>query len=409
MSYRLGILVSHPVQYLAPWFRYLAERMDVQVFYAYRQTPAGQSAAGFGVEFSWDIPLLTGYPWRWLTNVARRPSLQTFSGCDTPEIYEIVRRERFDAFMVFGWNWKAALQTVFACWRRHIPVLMRGDSQLITPRSRMRLALKHGPYRWFLPRLEAHLCVGQRNRDYLRHYGVADRQIFFVPHCVDTNFFSIGAHQAESDQVPKAIRARLGIPQDAFVFLFVGKMIARKRPGDFLEACRRIGELPQDRPIHGLLVGDGVLRQSLEANAYSRTDRLHFAGFQNQRELPAFYRAADALVLPSEGNETWGLVVNEAFACGLPAVVSDACGCAPDLIDAGKTGEIFSLGNIAQLSERMLAVKALAEGQPAPMRAALAEKTRRYSMAAAAAGLGRALISVTAQPFSSHDRGKASL
>src|SRR2546428_11987966 len=86
MSYRLGVLLSHPIQYYAPWFRYLAGRLDIEVFYAHRQDAAGQSAAGFGVQFEWDTPLLEGYPYRWLTNVARHPGVGSFAGCDTPEV-----------------------------------------------------------------------------------------------------------------------------------------------------------------------------------------------------------------------------------------------------------------------------------------------------------------------------------
>ncbi|WP_425507198.1 glycosyltransferase family 4 protein [Thermomonas carbonis] len=77
---------------------------------------------------------------------------------------------------------------------------------------------------------------------------------------------------------------------------------------------------------------------------------MHFAGFLNQSEITAAYAAADCLVLPSDHGETWGLVVNEAMACGLPALVSDQVGCAVDLIVAGHTGDVFPCGDVAALS-----------------------------------------------------------
>src|SRR5687768_586152 len=135
---RFGILVSHPIQYHSVWFRHLARRHDVEVFYCHRQAPSDQANAGFGVEFEWDVPLLDGYPHRWLANVARRPEVGSFYGCDCPEIYEIVRTGGFSAFLVFGWNRKASWQAVRACWKVGVPVFMRGDSQLETPRSRLR-------------------------------------------------------------------------------------------------------------------------------------------------------------------------------------------------------------------------------------------------------------------------------
>ena len=58
---RLGILVSHPIQYYSPWFRALAQRLDLEVFYAYKGSPGQQADAGFGVPFEWDIDLLSGY------------------------------------------------------------------------------------------------------------------------------------------------------------------------------------------------------------------------------------------------------------------------------------------------------------------------------------------------------------
>ena len=84
-----------------------------------------------------------------------------------------------------------------------------------------------------------------------------------------------------------------------------------------------------------------------------------FAGFLNQGEIPAAYAACDALVLPSDYGETWGLVVNEAMACGVPAVVSDAVGCGPDLVEEGQTGMIFPLGDIPALARAIEAVLAV--------------------------------------------------
>ena len=81
-----------------------------------------------------------------------------------------------------------------------------------------------------------------------------------------------------------------------------------------------------------------------------------FDGFLNQREIGVGFAAADALVLPSNGAETWGLVVNEAMAAGLPALVSQAAGCAPDLVVHGETGFTFPCGDVGALARLMLKV-----------------------------------------------------
>lgn len=395
MSYRLGVLVSHPIQYYAPWFRQLSKHIEIEIFYAHRQDGRGQSAAGFGVEFEWDIPLLEGYPYRWLTNVARRPSLRSFGGLDTPEIYSIIRKDRFDALLVFGWNRKCALQAVRACRRAGVPVLMRGDSQLRAKRSLAKAMIKYVPYRWFLPRLDAHLYVGQRNKAYLQHYGVPDERLFFVPHFVNDRFFASAAQEAKLSGKSAGLRKELGIPEEAFVFLFVGKLISKKRPADFVRACLKIFDLPQGSNVRAVIVGSGPLRDSLESLARPQAARFHFTGFRNQTQLPELYQMSDALVLPSDGEETWGLVVNEAAACGLPAVVSEEVGCAPDLIKEGQTGYTFPVADISMLTRRMVALKLLCEREPTSVKKALAEKVACYSMARATKGLEAALGAVT--------------
>ena len=81
---------------------------------------------------------------------------------------------------------------------------------------------------------------------------------------------------------------------------------------------------------------------------------VHFSGFMNQTELPAYYAASDIFVLPSGAGETWGLVVNEAMAAGLPVIASDMVGCVPDLIRHGRNGYVFPAGDVGELA-RVLA------------------------------------------------------
>ena len=98
------------------------------------------------------------------------------------------------------------------------------------------------------------------------------------------------------------------------------------------------------------MAGSGELEAHVEAAAAASGVPLHLLGFRNQTEMPAAYAAADCLVLPSDGRETWGLVANEALACGRPIIVSDACGCAPDLGCDGRAGRTFPMGDTEALA-----------------------------------------------------------
>lgn len=387
------MVASHPIQYQAPWFRALARDLDLQVFFCHRQTPQGQADAGFGQPFDWDVPLLDGYAFEWLPNRSTSPGVETYGGCDTPDIAGRLAAGRFDACLVNGWYLKSYVQAIRAGWRLGIPVLVRGDSQLRGPRSLLRSTAKYLPYRWFLRRVDAHLYVGRANREYLEHYGVRPSQLFFVPHFVDNERFTARADTARRSGEAAALRARWQAPDGTPVFLFAGKLIEKKRPGDFLSA---IGAL--QRPgsqVRGVFVGSGPLEAMLRQRAVDESLPIHFMGFQNQSAIAACYAAADCLVLPSDGRETWGLVVNEAMAAGLPAIVSDEVGCAPDLVIDGRTGFTFPVGDVEALTERMGAMSRTLSADRPGLTAAVAGRIAEYSCAAAVRGTLAAVAAVT--------------
>ena len=147
--------------------------------------------------------------------------------------------------------------------------------------------------------------------------------------------------KTKAAQARKDIRAAFEIPETDFVILFVGRLFERKRPLDVL-ALSEI--LAANKKVQTIIVGNGPMEEELTAKA-KENPRIHMAGFRNQEEMRGFYFACDLLVVPSE-YETWGLVVNEAFACGLPAAVTDTCGSAEDLVVNGVTGLVFPVGKI---------------------------------------------------------------
>lgn len=374
---RIAILTSHPIQYQAPWFRELATHVELKVYFAHKPDAAAQGK-GFGISITWDVDLLSGYDYEFLTNIATNPSTSKFFGCDTPEIASLIREKRFDAVIVCGWQLKSFWQAVLACNESRVPVLVRGDSQLSTPRSTVKKLVKLFIYRQMLKRFDGFLTVGERNADYLRYYGVKDTKLFSAPHFIDNEWFSEKATEAQVDVT--SLRDDWNARERDLVILFVGKLIPEKGIDDLLTAYASIQPQGGFRMV---VIGSGVLEESLVTRASEFDPSILFVGFKNQSELPIFYAAADVLVLPSV-SETWGLVVNEAMACGTPAIVSDACGCAPDLIDEG-TGFSFPVGNISALAEclnQMAQLKKVEHNwQPA-----LSQKLLQYSVEACVKG-----------------------
>jgi glycosyltransferase involved in cell wall biosynthesis len=346
---KLGILTTHPIQYQVPWFRLLAQTTGIDLTVFYCQIPdARQQGDGFGVDFQWDLPLLEGYSHRVLRNVARQPSLTRFNGCDTPEIRAIVGREGFDAFIVNGWVVRSCLQTLFACRLAGVPCLVRGESNTLRRRP-LQVRLLH---RLLLRQYAACLAIGQGNREFYRRNGVPEDRLFWTPYGVDNDRFAAGAAAFAGDRA--AWRRKWAVPEDACVFLFSGKLIPKKRPEDVLRALTLCGDpAAPGQGVHLLMVGEG---ECMEACRRFFTDHrlpVSFAGFLNQSEMPAAYAASDGLVLPSDEGETWGLVVNEAMACGLPAIVSNGVGCQADLVQDGQTGFVYPCADTAALGRAM--------------------------------------------------------
>lgn len=343
---RLAILASHPVQYYAPLFRALAKRLDLTVFYAHDANANDQARAGFGIGFEWDVDLLSGYKHSFLVNVAHNPGLDRFGGVDTPEIRTRLQEGRFDVLLVMGWYQKSFIQGLIAAKRLGVPVMVRGDSHLDTPRNFLKVFAKRIVYPLFLRSFDAALVVGKRNRTYWEHYGYPKNRIFEAPHCVDNAFFAGRATPEER----KSLRESLGVKPETKLALLAGKLIPLKRPFDVIDAIAINRATGYNLEL--LIAGSGPLEDEVRERGKQKGVPIHFLGFYNQTEMPQAYAAADTLVMCSE-SETWGLVVNEALASGTPAIIADSVGCAPDLADLFGCNAVFQMGNVSELAEKL--------------------------------------------------------
>ncbi len=325
----LKILASHPVPYHVPVFRSLvAQGLSIDVGYYHHGAAERRFwGPGFGLEFAWDVDLLSGYPHRFFYDGP---------ACYSPREQIVVARRCLpwalqDArcpLLLMGWF----AEVVWLVWLLRVmsdaPILLLAETNRLSfqaaPKPWSRVAL----LRTLLSNTSAVLWIGNRNRSFMAEMGVPEAKLFSAPYSVDNDRLSIQKKQLSPRRLE--LRRCYGLDPDRPAFLFCGKLIPKKRPLELLEAYLASGLKDRAQLIY---VGDGTLRDRIKQRASEAAARhVHLLGFFNQSEMPRAYAIADVLCLPSDARETWGLVVNEALACGLPVIVSDACGCAPDLM-----------------------------------------------------------------------------
>lgn len=322
--YKLAILTSHPIQYQAPLFKKISECPEIDLT-VYFKKKMGVTASYHDKEFKkmvkWDVPLLEGYSFKFLSApFDLMIELQTFS---------------YDAMMLYGWNsWTNIFAYTLARLKK-IKILMYGENPMNQEKKKSGLLqiIKKTILRFLFGHASAILFIGKENRKFYEWLGVSERKLFYMPYAVDNDRW-----RSELKKLRKHSREKP-------VILFVGKLIAKKRPLDLIRAFA-----PFDEMGELVMVGEGELRKKLEL--YVRCEgiqNVRFAGFVSQKNLPEYYGGSDIFVLPSGIGETWGLVVNEAMNFSLPVIVSDFAGCAEDLVIHGKNGFVYSTGNVEEL------------------------------------------------------------
>ena len=340
---KLAIVTTHPIQYNAPLFQLMAKEpgVDIRVFYTWSQSQGGAKYDHkFGRVIEWDIPLLEGYEHEFVENTASDPGSHHFRGIQNPGLIARIRQWNPDAILIFGWSFRSHL----ACLRyfnRKIPVIFRGDSNLLDEKPGYRKFIRRKLLSWVYSHVDFALYVGQANRAYFKAFGLRDEQLVFAPHAIDNDRFG-REHDARKQEAMERRKA-LGIGESDVVVMFAGKLEDKKDPGFLL----RLAKVLNHPGIRFLLVGNGHLESRLKEEAAGYPG-IQFMDFQNQQTMPVMYRLADLFILHSVRNETWGLAVNEAMACGTPVIVSSKVGCAPDLVVQGQTGWIFEPGESAE-------------------------------------------------------------
>ena len=346
---KLAIITSHPIQYYAPWFSYLAKtnNLAIKVFYLWNFGITQKVDPEFKKSFQWDIPLLEGYEYEFIPNVSKNPGTHHFWGLQNPSLISQIKSYHPDAVLLMTYNFVSIYNFLWKWNSKKVPLLFRGDSHRLIFKNNIKEKIKRNFITQIYRHFSAYLYVGKANYDYFRYHNIPPEKLFFSPHAIDNQRFFNQAQEAFEQA--KVWKQELGIPENYKIILFAGKFNTKKRPLDLLDAFIK-ANLSE---VSLLFVGNGELEKELKEKA-TKHKNIYFAPFQNQSFMPRTYAIADLFVLPSYGSgETWGRVINEAMCMSCPIIASTHVGCAQNLISLNKNGLIFPAGDVSALTNSL--------------------------------------------------------
>jgi 1,2-diacylglycerol 3-alpha-glucosyltransferase len=375
MTRRLVILTEIISPYRIPLFNALAQHaeIDLHVIFLAETDPSLRQWEIYKAEIKFSYEVLAS----WRRRVAGYNVLIN-SG-----LSRALKAAAPDVVVCGGYNYLASWQVLFWVRRRGIPFLLWSESNLQDIRRGHALVefLKDE----FLQQCSGFVVPGRSAREYFRAHNLEETRIFTALNAVDNELFSTAAAASRRDAA--AWRAQLGLP--GRYFLFVGRLVPEKGVFDLLSAYAKLDE--QTRQDLGLIyVGEGASRRQLEEQAASISPgMIRFAGFVQRDQLAMYYALAEMLILPTH-SDPWGLVVNEAMACGLPVVVSRIAGCAADLVKENWNGLLVSPNDASSLAAAMTRIAG-----DANLRAAMGANSKQlicnYSPAEWSLGIIRAV------------------
>ncbi|QAU12204.1 glycosyltransferase family 1 protein [Halorubrum sp. BOL3-1] len=363
-SIDIGIVTNIPSPYRIPLFNSIARRDNISLtIYFMDVTEKNRSWTVSPEEWEFEYVFLDGSTW--YSSILDR-SISVSWG-----VIPRFRKASHDVIVVGGYNHTT-------CWITFAYSKFSGTP--VVPWSgawsgsiRINNSVMNTVRQMFTQLGQAWIAYGSQSASALSSWGADESRTHIGINTVSVEEFKRAAESYSHESA-----------EDRFTLLYVGQLIARKNVELVLDALEPIPK----SDIQFIVVGDGPRESFLRNQADTLGNSVEFKGFVERDQLYSYYTEADAFILPSR-NEVWGLVVNEALACGTPAIVSDQCGCAPDLIREGFNGSVFESDEQDNLTETL---EELVTGSQtfAPPRQIRKDATQRFDIGTSVDGFIRA-------------------
>lgn len=302
----VALITNIPTPYRLPVFLCMASAEVVVFFCAERESNR-----------SWNLPELK-FQHYFLKGRAHAKTDGFNYVHNNPAIWQLLSKSKPDVVVTTGFNPTHLYAFLWAKLHRARHVCMTDGTVL----SEAGLSWKHRLIRRLVfAGSHAFIAASRSGMALYKSYGVSTKKIFQSHLCADNaRFFEV----ANNDDRPYDV-------------LFSGRFHEGKLPLFFAEVCKEL--LQRHGRCKALLMGDGPLQEQVQQALASAGVEFDFAGFVQQRDLPAYYSRAKILLFPTRG-DTWGVVANEAMAAGTPVITTPYAGVAGELVVDGETGFI---------------------------------------------------------------------
>lgn len=257
--------------------------------------------------------------------------------------------QKFDLFLIGGYGFPTVMIAIILLkvFRRNWAMISDGEApEQLKAETWYLKAIR----RFFTLGANAYFANGTAAKKSLMRFGIAEEKIFNQYLTVDVNYFL--ENEKASKERRLLTRKRYCISEDAVVVTYVGRLVRHKGIRDLIHATENLVE-NKNYNVISLIVGEGEQRGSLVLEAKNLKGHVVFTGHILLSELCLCYYASDIFVLPTY-YDPWGLAINEAMACALPVITTNAAGASLDLIKSN--GYVIRPGDVRSLSSSIEAL-----------------------------------------------------
>lgn len=348
---RVAIVVSHPIQHFCPQYASFAKNRKVflKVFFASALGSKKYYDPDFKKEISWGNLYLDRFDHVFLNGQNR--VIPPDSKLDAPSLNDELDEFKPDLVVIYGYF--QALQRRAHRWAgsRKVKLAYISDSELRHKRNPFKELLKYLFIRQYFSGINYFLSVGKANEEYYTHYGVTTKKIVSMHFPIDIGSYEQSYEKRE--ELRKTIRLRHLVKDNELILLVVGKLVPWKNQDHIIDALLLLEK--RNIYLHLFMLGSGKMQSAWEKRVLDlKHSKVHFTGFVNSEDLPAYYAASDMYVHPAS-LEPHSIAISEAIYMGCPVIISDRCGSygAEDDVQEGRNGFVFPFGDIQTLAAKV--------------------------------------------------------